>query len=142
MNTFFARPATISSAIHLNNRRTILYQFLTQLAQYILRTPFSVEEMTIQFPGDAIIYRSKLNPKINRNFEIFTGPDFLATITQHIPDKGAQMIRYYGWYSNKMRGHRHRVQNGGVPANPLRPSCTRPPTAKRPSKKWRESGNS
>jgi hypothetical protein len=24
-------------------------------------------------------------------------------ITQHIPDKGAQMVRYYGWYSNKMR---------------------------------------
>jgi hypothetical protein len=25
-----------------------------------------------------------------------------------IPDKGAQMVRYYGWYSNKMRGVRHR----------------------------------
>jgi hypothetical protein len=30
--------------------------------------------------------------------------DFLAATTQHIPDKGAQMVRYYGWYSNKMRG--------------------------------------
>jgi hypothetical protein len=58
---------------------------------------------------------SKLNPKINRNFEIFTGPDFLATITRHIPDKGTQMIRYSGWYSHKTRGQRHRVQNGGVP---------------------------
>lgn len=27
----------------------------------------------------------------------------LAAITQHIPEKGAQMVRYYGWYSNKMR---------------------------------------
>jgi hypothetical protein len=110
---------------------------LIQLTQYILRNPFSVEKMTLQSPGDAIIYRSKLNPKINRNFEIFTGPDFLATITQHIPDKGAQMIRYYGWYSNKMRGQRHIAQNG-FPAEPLRPASTPPPPATLPSKKWRD----
>lgn len=108
---------------------------LEQLAQYILRNPFSVAKMTIHSAGEKVIYRSKLNPKINRNFEIFTGPDFLATITQHIPDKGAQMIRYYGWYSNKMRGQRHRLQNGGAPADPLRPPCTPPPPAKLPSKK-------
>ncbi len=111
---------------------------LEQLAQYILRNPFSVAKMTLHSGGEKVIYRSKLNPKINRNFEIFTGPDFLATITQYIPDKGAQMIRYYGWYSNKMRGQRHRVQNGGVPADPLRPPCTPPPPAKLPSKKWRD----
>jgi hypothetical protein len=54
---------------------------LEQLAQYILRNPFSVAKMTLHAGGEKIIYRSKLNPKINRNFEIFTGPDFLATIT-------------------------------------------------------------
>ena len=31
--------------------------------------------------------------------------DFIAAITQHIPDKRFQMARYYGWYSNKMRCH-------------------------------------
>ncbi len=35
---------------------------------------------------------------------ILTRPDFLATITQHISNKGAQVISYYGWHSNKMRG--------------------------------------
>ena len=87
---------------------------LEQLAQYILRNPFSVAKMTLHSGGEKVIYRSKLNPKINRNFEIFTGPAFLATITQHIPEKGAQMIRYYHWYSNKMRGQRHRVPKRGV----------------------------
>ncbi len=29
-------------------------------------------------------------------FEVFTPTDFLAAITQHIPDKGTQMVRYYG----------------------------------------------
>jgi hypothetical protein len=40
-----------------------------------------------------VIYCSRLNPKISRNFEVFTSTDFLAAITQHIPDKGAQMVR-------------------------------------------------
>ncbi len=64
--------------------------------------------MTLEFPTDMVIYRSRLTAKINRNFEVFPATDFLAAITQHIPDKGAQMVRYYDWYSNKMRGVRHR----------------------------------
>ena len=92
----------------------------------------------MESPGDTIIYRSKLNAKINRNFEVFSPVDFLAAITQHIPDKGAQMVRYYGWYSNKMRGQRHRTQSGGAPADPLRPPSLPPPPAKIPSKKWRD----
>ncbi|MFM8360669.1 MAG: transposase, partial [Verrucomicrobiota bacterium] len=73
-----------------------------QLCQYVLRNPFSVAKMTLESPGDTVLYRSRLNPKIHRNFEVFTPVDFLATIAQHIPDKGAQMVRYYGLYSNKM----------------------------------------
>jgi hypothetical protein len=30
--------------------------------------------------------------------------DFLAEVTQHIPNKGEHQVRYYGWYSNKKRG--------------------------------------
>ena len=55
---------------------------------------------------DSIIYRSRMNPKIQRNFEVFSPCDFIARITQHIPDKSFQLVRYYGWYSNKMRGQR------------------------------------
>ncbi len=75
-----------------------------QRCQYVLRNPFSVEKMTLESPTVTIIYRSRLNPKINRNFEVFDPVDFLAVLSQHIPDKGVQMIRYYGLYSNKIRG--------------------------------------
>jgi hypothetical protein len=99
---------------------------LEDLAQYILRNPFSVEKTTLESPTDLVIYRSRLNAKINRNFEVFTSTDFLAAITQHIPDQGAQMVRYYGWYSNKMRGVRERwlppqfvVRRPGVCPPPL-----------------------
>ena len=109
---------------------------LEDLAQYILRNPFSVEKMTMESPTDTVIYRSRLNAKINRNFQVFRPTDFLAAITQHIPDKGAQMVRYYGWYSNKMRGVRHR----GLPPElvPHRPGISPPPPLSLPSKKWRD----
>jgi len=109
---------------------------LEDLAQYILRNPFSVEKMTLESPGDLVIYRSRLNAKINRNFEVFTATDFLAAITQHIPDKGAQMVRYYGWYSNKMRGVRQR----GLPPEQVfhRPGVSPPPPGRLPSKRWRD----
>jgi hypothetical protein len=83
-----------------------------------------------------IIYRSRLNAKINRNFEVFKPTDFIAAITQHIPDKGVQMVRYYGWYSNKSRGVRQR----GLPPELVvsKPGISPPPPAKLPSKKWRD----
>ena len=46
------------------------------------------------------------------------------------------MVRYYGWYSNKMRGVRQR----GLPPElvPHRPGVSPPPPLKLPSKKWRD----
>lgn len=115
---------------------------LEHLAQYILRDPFSVEKMTMESPDDTVIYRSRLNAKINRNFEVFTPTDFLAAITQHIPDKGAQMVRYDGWYSNKMHGQRAAASpsppSGERAAVRGWPGCSPPPPAKLPSKKWRD----
>ena len=70
-----------------------------------------------------------------RNFQVFEPLDFLAEVTQHIPDSGDHLIRYYGWYSNKSRGqraHRQPVQapTGGnaIPA--------RPPSARDARKGW------
>jgi hypothetical protein len=111
----------ISNAFFCHENKAELVE---QLAQYILRNPFSVEETMMESPADTVIYRSLLNPKINRNFEVFTPNDFLTAITQHIPDKGAQMVRYYGWYS-KMRGQRQGAQNCGAPSAPLR-TASRP----------------
>jgi hypothetical protein len=41
-----------------------------------------------------------------RNFQVFSALDFLAEVTQHIPDKGEHLVRYYGWYSHRQRGIR------------------------------------
>jgi len=54
-----------------------------------------------------VIYQSKMTHGKNRkNFEVYKADAFIAAITQHIPQKSFQMVRYYGWYSNKSRGMR------------------------------------
>ncbi len=70
------------------------------LAQHIIRNRLSVAKMQVvasnrSNPEGAINYCSGLTFKIQRNFEVFTPCDFIAAITQHIPDKGFQMVRYY-----------------------------------------------
>jgi len=106
-----------------------------ELCQYILRNPFSAAKITLEQPGDVVIYRSRLNAKIHRNFEVFAAEDFLAALSQHIPDRGAQMVRYYGLYSNKSRGCRSRANPA---AKATWPKGSPPPPAKLPNRKWRD----
>jgi hypothetical protein len=51
---------------------------------------------------------------VARNFQVFEPLDFLAELTQHIPNKGEHLIRYYGHYSNKARGCRVRKRIEGM----------------------------
>lgn len=80
------------------------------MAEYIIRAPFSVDKMIYQKETGKVIYRSKMNPGKKRNFEIFDVLEFLALLSCHIPNKGEQMVRYYGFYSNVMRGKRKKLK--------------------------------
>ncbi|MBJ7259720.1 MAG: transposase [Chthoniobacterales bacterium] len=114
---------------------------MERLAQYIIRNPFSLEKMRPNSSGDSIIYRSGMNPKIGRNFEVFSPCDFIARTTQHIPDKSFQLVRYYGWYSNKMRGQRFKraePEAGLADAGGEVIEVSEPKPRRIPSKKWRE----
>ncbi|MDP3283100.1 MAG: transposase, partial [Desulfobacterales bacterium] len=74
------------------------------LAQYILRNPFSVEKLTYNEETGTVIYHSKMtHGKDKKNFEVFDAEEFIAAITQHIPEKSFQMVRYYGWYLCPLR---------------------------------------
>jgi len=65
----------------------------------------------ISFPlsGDATLMGG-----VPRNFEIFNPLDFLAEVTQHVPNKGEHQVRYYGYYSNKMRGVRLKMERASA----------------------------
>ena len=90
----------------------------TAVAQYILRNPFSQGKITFNDETSMVIYKSKMtHGKVEggkRNFAVYPAYDFIAAITQHIPEKGSQMVRYYGWYSNRMRGERRKQEGLAV----------------------------
>jgi hypothetical protein len=83
---------------------------LEGLVQYITRAPLSQEKILLDKSGDKVIYRSKRNPFLKRNFQTFDPLEWIAAVTSHIPDKGQQMVRYYGYYSNKSRGKRRKEE--------------------------------
>ena len=135
----------VHSGFNVHRSRGVLpneREDLERLAQYIIRNPFSVEKMQVNQPGGPIIYRSGMNEKIHRNFEVFSPFDFIAAITQHIPDKSFQLVRYYGWYSNKMRGQRGKrtaEDAQAVAGNAMEVIDVSEHKSRRiPSAKWRE----
>ena len=95
---------------------------IERLAQYMVRSPFSLARLVRITASGQVVYRAeKHHPQrfpepasmdllggIPRNFQVFQPLDFLAELTQHIPNKGEHFIRYYGHYSNKTRGMRSR----------------------------------
>ncbi len=61
----------------------------------------------------------------------------LAELTQHIPNKGEHLIRYYAWYSNKSRGIRARaVAAAAGPAASASPPAPPTPTAAQARRRW------
>ncbi len=84
---------------------------LENLARYIIRASFSQERMTYIAACDSsdgvakVIYGSK-DGSTSKTFDAL---DWLAQLVTHIPNKGEQMVRYYGFYSNKSRGLREKA---------------------------------
>jgi len=92
---------------------------LENLARYIIRASFSQERMTYIAADDSadgvakVLYESK-DGKATKTFDAL---DWLAQLVSHIPTKGEQMVRYYGFYSNKSRGLRKKTGiDDAVPA--------------------------
>ena len=84
---------------------------LENLARYIIRASFSQARMTYVAAQDSsdgvakVIYQSK-DAKTTKTFDAL---DWLAQLVTHLPNKGEQMVRYYGFYSNKLRGLRKKA---------------------------------
>ena len=91
--------------------------------------------MTMESPTDTVIYRSKLNPKINRNFEVFTPTDFLAAITQH---RSSAKCEVRVSKQDRQRGSAKASVAFRIRHSPFVIWLTPPPPTKLPSKKWRD----
>jgi len=75
---------------------------MENLARYIIRASFSQERMTYIPDESEVIYQSK----DGKEEKVFDALEWLAAMCSHVPNKGEQMVRYYGHYSNVSRGKR------------------------------------
>ena len=73
---------------------------MENLARYIIRASFSQERMTYHREKGQVEYRSKDGSRT----KVFDALEWLAAMCSHVPNKGEQMARYYGYYSNVVRG--------------------------------------
>ena len=101
---------------------------LENLARYIIRASFSADRMHYIPVGETrdgtarVIYESK----DGRSSKTFNALDWLAQLTTHIPNRREQMVRYYGYYSNKSRGMRKKAgADDHIPAL-MEPDLTSP----------------
>jgi len=114
---------------------------LERLAQYFLRAPISLQKMSWNAQTKTVLYRSARSWRTKRNFELFSGSDFVAALYEHVPPKGFQTLRYYGTYSNKARGQRKQSGLKSHPSNlnpPLNSGLRSPPSSLRHRRRWRE----
>jgi hypothetical protein len=75
---------------------------MENLARYIIRASFSQERMRYLEQEGTVVYRAK----DGKDQKTFPATDWLAAMCSHIPNRGEQMVRYYGYYSNVSRGKR------------------------------------
>lgn len=108
---------------------------MSRLVGYIARGPVSLARMITRTGDGKIVYRAShakcwafpksgeqtLMEGIPRNHEIFEPLNFLAEMTQHIPNKGEHQFRYFGWYSNKSRGMREKLLRETLVPKPTQP---------------------
>jgi hypothetical protein len=65
--------------------------------------PFLIKKSVHAKKMRHLFFRSQ---KTSKTFDAL---DWLAQLVTHIPHKGEQMVRYYGFYSNKSRGLRKKA---------------------------------
>jgi len=85
---------------------------MENLARYIIRASFSQERMQYLDQEGKVVYTSRACPGRRsgdgRTSKSFPALEWLANLCSHIPNKGEQMVRYYGHYSNVARGKRQK----------------------------------
>jgi hypothetical protein len=69
---------------------------LEDTAAYLVRNPLSLRKLVYLDGSQAVLYRSRMNPSLGRNFEALDPLEWLARVSDHIPDPGQHRTLFYG----------------------------------------------
>ena len=119
-----------------------------RLLHYMLRCPFSLERLIRVTPEGKVLYLAeKMAPQrfprpaspdlfgdAPRNFQLFDPLDFIAELTQHIPDTRKHLGRAFGFYSNRTRGRRAKA--GGDRADIIHIDDGQTPSPAHARRRW------
>ena len=89
-------------------------------AAYLVRSPLSLRKLVYLDGEKAVLYRSRMNPFLGRNFEAMDPLEWLARMSDHIPDPGQHRTLFYGAYANRVRGVSGERSVAAEPAPPRR----------------------
>ena len=90
---------------------------MENLARYIIRASFSQERLDYDAQTATVVYKGKDGSR-QKSFDAL---EWLAAMCSHVPNKGEQMVRYYGYYSNVSRGKRQKTGDDAAMAYILEP---------------------
>ncbi len=62
-----------------------------------------------------------MTPKDGKQEKVFDALEWLAAMCSHVPEKGEQLVRYYGFYSNVSRGRRKKQDQDDIIPSILEP---------------------
>ena len=90
---------------------------IEDMAGYVVRNPLSLKRLVYVDGQQAVIYRAlKPNPRLGQNFVAMDPLEWLARLSDHIPDPGKHRTLAYGHYANRVRGDRAAKEPGAKPA--------------------------
>jgi len=93
--------AHVGNAIPFEDKKAI-----EDVACYLVRAPLSLKKLVYLDDQKAVLYRSKRNPFLGRNFEAMDPREWRARLAEHIPDAGKHRTHFYAYYANRVRGQR------------------------------------
>jgi hypothetical protein len=98
----------VGNAIPFEDKKAI-----EDVACYLVRAPLSLKKLVYLDGQKAVLYRSKMNPFLGRNFEAMDPREWLARLAEHIPDAGKHRTHFYAYYPNRARGQRSPEDGAG-----------------------------
>ena len=99
------------------------------VSRYLKKSPVSLKRMEIIETGSEPIVRYHKIKDNCAEHRDFTPLQFLAALSQHIPDRWEQTSRYFGVYSARTRGAKRLRAQSFTPLSEFQP-------AQKPSKSW------